>query len=98
MTYSSRPVYTSPRRDIGINTLRIIGCSTKSAADMPPIHAIHSLRRRGISLASPTDAEHTNSGAHSHIWKLKLKKKTMAMLTIVSVTQKACVMVLPRRA
>ena len=62
---------------------------------MPPIQAIHLLILAGVSLAIPTDAEHTKSGAHSHNWKLKLKKKTSTTLIMVCVTQKAWLIGLP---
>ena len=59
-----------------MNILRVMGCSTKSAAEMPPTHARASVRRCGRSLTNATQRAHTMSGAHNHSWKLKLNSHT----------------------
>ena len=96
--YSSRPVYTSPWREIGMNIFRVSGCSTKRAAEMVPTHAIHSFAVFGSSFTMPIVAMHTKSGAHSHVWKLKLKKNTATTDRTITVIRTPCVNSLPWRA
>ena len=96
--YSSRPVYTSPWREIGMNIFLVSGCSTKSAAEMVPTHAIHSFTVFGSSFTMPIEAVHTKSGAYSHVWKLKLKKNTATTDITMSVMRTPCVSFLPWRA
>ena len=81
-----------------MNILRVTGWSTKRAADMLPTHAIHLFILAGVSFAMPTEAVQTKSGAHSHVWKLKLKKNTRAMDMTVCVVRNPRLICLPRRA
>ena len=76
--YTTIPVNTCPRRDIGIMISLRTGCTTKSDDDITPVH-IHGFNAHsGRSLNVDTAPMTMNAGTHSHEWKLKLPQNTTA--------------------